>query len=461
MFRSLSEDKRSFYRRVLLIAVPILIQNGITNFVSLLDNIMVGQVGTLQMSGVSIANQLLLIFNLCIFGGCSGAGLFTAQFHGSQDFDSVRHTFRFKLLLCTGLSLLGCGVFAFGGESLIGLYLRGEGDAREAALSLGYGMDYMRIMLIGLLPFALSNMYSSTLRESGQTVVPMIAGVAAVLTNLVLNYVLIFGHLGFPALGVRGAAIATVLSRFAELAIMAVWTARNADRHPFIRGAFRSIHIPKPLLLSILRKGLPLLVNEFLWSSGMAMLSQSYSTCGLDVVPAMNISTTLQNLCSVVSLAMANAVGIIMGQMLGAGCEEKEVRAANRRIIVLAVASAALFGGITAGVSTLFPQLYNTTPQVRQLATALICIVAAMMPFQAYTVCCYFTMRSGGQVLLTFLFDSCFIWVVNVPLAFALSRFTGLSILPLFALCQSPEIIRCILGGSMLHKGVWIRNLTK
>lgn len=460
MFRLQSDDKH-FYRRVLLIAIPIIIQNGITNFVSLLDNIMVGQVGTLQMSGVSIANQLLLVFNLCIFGGCSGAGLFTAQFHGSQDHDSVRHTFRFKLLLCALLSVLGCGIFSLGGKSLIGLYLQGDGTAQDAALTLGYGMDYMRIMLIGLLPFALTNAYASTLRECGQTVVPMAAGIAAVLTNLALNYVLIFGHFGMPALGVRGAAIATVVSRFVELAIVAVWTHRNAIRHPFIRGAYHSMHIPKPLFLSILRKGFPLLVNEFMWSSGMAVLNQCYSTCGLDVVPALNISTTLQNLCNVVSFAMANSVGIIMGQMLGAGTEEKEVRLANRRVIALSILAAVIFGGVTVALSGAFPRLYNTTNEVRALASSIICIVAVMMPFQAFTLSCYFTMRSGGQVLLTFLFDSCFVWICNVPLAFCLSRFTGISIIPLFIICQLPEFIRCVLGGYLVHKGVWIKNLTK
>lgn len=460
MFR-LNAHNRQFYRRVLLIAIPIIIQNGITNFVSLLDNIMVGQVGTLQMSGVSVANQLLLVFNLCVFGGCSGAGLFTAQFHGCQDHNSIRHTFRFKLLLCALLSLAGCVIFSFGGRELIQLYLQGEGTAQDAALTLSYGMNYMKIMLIGLLPFALTNAYASTLRECGQTVVPMAAGIAAVLTNLALNFVLIFGHLGSPAMGVQGAAIATVVSRFVELAVVAIWTHRNSLRHPFIRGAYHSLHIPKPLFLSILRKGFPLLVNEFMWSSGMAVLSQCYSTCGLEVVPATNISTTLQNLCSVVSFAMANSVGIIMGQMLGAGTEEKEVRQANRRVIALSILAAVIFGGVTAALSDAFPHLYNTTDSVRSLASRMICIIAIMMPFQAFTLSCYFTLRSGGQVLLTFLFDSCFIWVCNVPLAFCLSRFAGLEIIPLFICCQLPEFVRCAIGGYFVHKGVWIKNLTK
>ena len=202
---------RSFYRRVIAVALPILIQNGITNFVSLLDNIMVGQVGTIQMSGVSIVNQLLFVFNLCVFGAVSGAGIFTAQFYGNRNDEGIRHTFRFKILSCILLTVLGCGIFLGGGDGLIRLYLQGEGNPQEAQSALEFGRAYLHVMLWGLLPFALCNAYSGTLRETGQTVVPMVGGITAVGVNLFLNYVLIFGHFGAPAMGVRGAALATVI----------------------------------------------------------------------------------------------------------------------------------------------------------------------------------------------------------------------------------------------------------
>jgi len=294
MFKSLIGD-RAIYRRFFLVAVPIIIQNGITNFVNLLDNVMVGQVGTLPMSGVSIVNSLLFVFNLCIFGGSAGAGIFTAQFHGNRDDEGVRYTFRFKFFICTALAALGAAVFLAGDRLLIGLYLTGDGNPADAAQVMEYGIRYLHIMVWGFLPFALSNAYSSTLRETGQTVVPMVAGISAVLVNLALNYTLIFGHFGAPALGIEGAAIATVISRYAELAIVAIWTHRHGDRHRFIRGAFRSPYIPGRLLKNITVKGMPLLINEFLWASGMAILNQCYSTCGLDVVPATNIASTLQS----------------------------------------------------------------------------------------------------------------------------------------------------------------------
>ena len=452
---------RAFYRRVFSVAIPIIIQNGITNFVSLLDNIMVGQVGTLEMSGVSIVNNLIFVFNLCIFGASSGAGIFTAQFHGSQDHKNIRHTFRFKLICSVLLSALGVIVFLAFGLPLIGMYLRGEGNQADAVKTLAFGWDYLKVMLWGLLPFALSNAYCGTLRECGQTRVPMFSGICAVFVNLILNYILIFGHFGMPAMGVRGAALATVISRYVELAIVAAWTHLHGKEHPFIQGAFRGLYIPGALLKDIFRKGTPLLINECLWSISMAVMNQSYSTCGLNVVPAMNISSTMYNLGSVVYLAMGSAVGIIMGQMLGAGEPEARVRDSNRKLITCSVASGVVFGGLMLAVSSLFPLLYNTDEQVQHLATRLICISAMMLPMNSYTHSTYFTLRSGGQTMVTFLFDSCFQWLICVPIAFGLSRFTPITILPLYFLCQSTDLLKCCLGYFMLKQGKWIRNLTQ
>ena len=438
-----------------------MIQNGITNFVQMLDNVMVGQVGTIPMSGVSVVNGLLFVFNLCIFGACSGAGIFTAQFHGSGDHDGIRHTFRFKMLICSVLSAAGIGLFLTAGTPLINLYLQGDGEAEIAAQALSYGLEYLHMMLWGLVPFALCNAYASTLRETGQTVVPMVGGIAAVMVNLVLNYVLIFGHFGAPRMGVRGAALATVVSRYVELAIIAGYTHLSGKRNPFIRGAYRSAYIPGKLLGNIVRKGLPLLINEFLWASGMAIMNQCYSTCGLDVVPAMNISSTIYNLASVTFLSMGNSVGIIMGQMLGAGKEESEIRSTNRQLIAVSVTSGTLFGCLMAAISGVFPGMYNTTDEVRHLATALICVSAVMMPFNSYTNAAYFTLRSGGQTMVTFLFDSCFVWSCCVPLAFILSRFTAMPILPLYIICQSTDFIKCGIGAFMIKKGKWIQNLAQ
>lgn len=451
---------KAFYRHAFAIAVPIIIQNGITNFVSLLDNIMVGQVGTMPMTGVSIMNQLVFVFNLCIFGACSGAGIFTAQFYGSADDEGIRYTFRFKALIVTVLSILAAGIFFLKGDVLGGLYLQGEGSAADAADALGYGLRYLNIMLIGFLPFALTNAYSGTLRETGQTLVPMIGGITAVGVNLVLNYVLIFGHFGAPAMGVEGAAIATVISRFVELLLVGGWTHLNSGRNRFIVGAYRSVHIPVKLLKNIAVKGLPLLANEFLWSVGIALLNQCYSTCALEVVPAMNICNTLSNLSSVVFLSMGNAVGIIMGQMLGAGNSENTLRDTNRKLLFMAVCSGFLCSAAMAVLGIFFPGIYNTTASVRHLASELIIICALFMPVHSFLNSTYFTLRSGGQAFITFLFDSAFVWVCSVPVAYGLSRFTALSIIPIYIMVNCMDVFKCALGYYLLKKGSWIQNLT-
>lgn len=451
---------KAFYRRIFVIAVPIIIQNGISNFVNLLDNIMVGQMGTMPMTGVSIMNQLVFVFNLCIFGACSGAGIFTAQFRGSGDDRGIRYTFRFKIFIVSLLSLLGITLFLLKGDILGGLYLQGEGSSADRAAALEYGLQYLSIMLVGFLPFALTNAYSGTLRETGQTVVPMVGGIAAVFINLILNYILIFGHFGAPALGVRGAAMATVISRFAELLLVAGWTHLNASRNRFIVGAYRSAYIPGSLLKNISIKGLPLLANEFLWSTGIAILNQCYSTCGLEVVPAMNICNTLSNLASVIFLSMGNSVGILMGQMLGAGREEAEVRDTNRKLLFLCVCSGFLCMLLMIGLGMFFPGIYNTSREVRTLATRFIILCALFMPVHGYLNATYFTLRSGGQAFITFLFDSTFVWVCSVPAAFLLTRFTDLSILPVYFLVSFLDVMKCVLGRYLLKKGTWIQNLT-
>ena len=452
-------NNKHFNRRILAVALPMMIQNGITNFVQMLDNVMVGQVGTIPMSGVAIVNQLMFVFNLCIFGAASGAGIFTAQFVGREDHEGIRHTFRFKILVGMLLSALGAGIFLTFGRGLVGLYLTGEGTPADAAATMDYALRYLHVMLLGLVPFALSNAYSGTLREIGETKVPMIAGIIAVFVNLIGNYILIFGHFGAPALGVVGAAVATVISRYVELAIVAIWTHTHGKIHPFITGALRSFRIPRKLTGDIIRKGMPLLINEFLWSTGMAFLSQCYSTRGLDVVAAFNIATTISQLSNVVFLSLGNAVGILMGQMLGAGVDRETVLRDNKRMIRLCVTVCFVVGAVTMALSGVFANLYNTTDAVRSIAVGLICLTAVMMPVNSYNNAMYFTLRSGGQTFITFLFDSGFSWCVCVPVAFLLSRFTTLPILPLYGICAGVDIFKIFIGKPLLNKGVWINSI--
>lgn len=291
-FKSTFIGDKQFYHHVLCLAVPMIIQNAITSFVSFLDNIMVGQIGTEQMSGVAIVNQLMFVFNICIFGGVSGAGIFGTQFYGKGDYEGQKYAFRFKVYASALLSGIALCLFGLCNTQLISLYLNDTGSVGDITLALSYGKEYLAIMMIGLIPFALTQTYISSIRETGQTFVPMLAGIIAVVTNLVLDYALIFG-VGdlIPSMGVRGAAIATVAARFIECSIVVIWTHMHKEQNPYIVGAYKSLLIPRHIFKEIFIKGTPLMLNEMLWASGMAVISQCYAVRGLEVVAAQNISS--------------------------------------------------------------------------------------------------------------------------------------------------------------------------
>ncbi len=450
-------DKR-FYRRLFGIAVPMMIQMGITNFASMLDNIMVGRVGTEQMTGVAIANQLIFVFNLLVFGAVSGPGIFTAQFYGQRNHEGIRYTVRFKLICCGIITLLGLVVMGVWGENLIQLYLHQEGSAGSLSATLGYGMDYLRILMLSFLPFAIVQVYAGTLKETGETMVPMKAGLISVFVNLVLNYIFIYGKFGAPAMGAAGAAVGTVASRVVEMLIVVVWTHRNTVKNQFVKGLYRSLYIPRELTKNICYKGLPLLVNEGMWSAGMAMLMQCYSVRGLDVVAAMNISNTLNNLFNVVFLSIGNSVAIIVGQLLGAG-KMKEAKYSAYRIIFCSTMICFGVAVLLAGASFIFPDVYETSETIKTLATKFIIVLAVYMPVNAFLHATYFTIRSGGKTIITFLFDSGFVWCVSIPVAYCLSRFTGLPMFPLYFICCGVDAVKAVVGFVLLKKGIWLNNL--
>ncbi len=449
---------KDFYRHVLVIAVPIMLQNGITNFVGMLDNIMVGRIGTEQMSGVSIVNQLFFILILCLFGATSGAGVLGAQYYGNGDYEGVRNTFRLKLWMSVILVAAAVVILFFFGDNLISLYLHDGSSEGDLEATLRHGHDYLRLMLIGQIPLAAEICYSSTLRESGETTVPMRASIIAVFVNLVLNYILIYGKLGFPVLGVKGAAIATIISRIVQVIIVVSWSHTHKDRAPYFKGAYRSLLVPRALIGKVAVLALPLMMNETLWSLAIATQTACFSVRGLSAVAALNISSTINNVFNIVFIAMGDAVAIIVGQLLGAGKVE-EGKLTAYRIILFSVVICLFIGAVMFVVAPFFPRIYETSDEVKSIAAGMIRITACMMPVQAFLHATYFTIRSGGKTLITFIFDSGFMWVVAVPLTFCLTTFTTFGIVTIFLICQTSDLLKSLVGFIMMKRGTWARSI--
>ena len=448
----------SVYKKAMTLAVPMMIQNAITNAVGLVDNLMVGSLGTESMTAVSIVGQLVFVFFLAIFGGLSGPGIYGAQYFGQGNKKGYQNVFRLKIWITAVITLCGLAAFIFAGDKMIGLYLHGSDGGINSAQTLDLGLDYLHIMLIGLVPFAFTQIYAGSLREMGESIKPMVGGIASVVIDIVFNYLLIYGKFGFPRLGVEGAAIATVLARFVEMFVVVIWTHLSIKKYEFLRGVYRTLKISIGEVKVIIIKGLPIFLNEFFWSGGIAAMTQCYSIKGLQVIAGMNISNAICNLLNVVFIAMGNAVGIISGQYLGASKFEKAKKASNKLMWFTAGICVFLTAILIAG-SGFFPKLYDTSDEVRHLGQWFIIITASFFPLQGFLNVLYFTLRSGGKTVITFLFDSIFTWVVSVSLAFVLCKFTALPILTIYIIVQSADIIKVVLGYILVKKGVWITNL--
>ena len=449
---------KEFYRTVAALALPLLLQNAVSTFVNLLDNLMVGRIGTEAMSGVSIVNQILFVFNLCLFGGMGGAGIFGAQFFGRGDHEGVRHTFRFNFLLGTGFTALAVAVLLLIPDTLIGAFLHETDSTADLARTFLNGKRYLHIMLLGLPPFALTNAYVSILRVTGDNRLPMRASVTAIFVNLVFNWILIYGKLGFPALGVTGAAVATVLSRYVELTLILLGTHGKKEPPEFLRGAYASLRIPGALTKDIIRRGLPLLINEMFWSLGMTVLTQCYSYRGLDAIAALNIGNTVSNLFMTVMFTLGNVVGIVLGNLLGAE-EYDRARQYCPQLLALGCAACAGMGVILFFAAPAAPRLYNTSEHIMALATGLMRVSAVLMPVMAVTNCAYWALRAGGRTYITMAFDSVFTWVAVVPLAWGLIHYTDWGLLPVYTAVNATDFIKLSIGLYLLHKGVWVNNI--
>lgn len=450
---------REFYRYIIFLALPMIAQNAITSFVSFLDNIMVGKIGTEQMSGVAIVNQLIFVFNIAIFGAVSGAGIFGTQFYGKGDYRGQKYAFRYKMYAAVIITTIAVLLFKFAGTELINLYLAESQDVGDIELALKYGEEYLGIMVIGLVPFAICQTYINSIRETGHTVIPMVAGIAAMLTNLVLDIILIFGIEGYiPAMGVEGAAIATVISRFVEFAIVVIWTHTHKEKNQYIKGAYSGLSIPGNIFKDIFVKGTPLMINELLWASGIAVIAQCYAVRGLHVVAAQNISSTITNLFNVVYIQLGACIAIVVGQRLGASLID-EAKDVARKMMFFSVICCAGVAVVMIIVGRYFPNIYETSESIKELARTFIIISAAIMPVSAFCHASYFTLRSGGKTIITFIFDSVFMWALVIPLATVLSKHTTLGIALVFLLVQCMEIIKAVIGFFMVKSGVWLNNI--
>lgn len=448
MFAVLKDKK--FLKHFFVIAFPVMLQQLISFFVSLVDTLMVSGLTNEAVSAVYAVNQLSFFLFVVIGGVIAGAGIFIQQFFGSNDTNHLYQTHRFKILAGLGFLIIILPLAFVFGHYVIEFYSRNNDNPGEI---LRLALEYMPMILIGFIPYVFTAAYSTSLRETGKTMEPLIASSVAVVVNVTLNYVFIYAL----RQGVMGAALATMIARVFELATLLLICEKNKFLN--FTAIFKRFTIEKHLTRIIAHKSWPLLGNEILWAGGMVLISMAYAQRA-NVLSALSIVSTMGNIFMIVFLGLSVGISVMVGNALGAN-RIAEAKQNIKKLYTLGVMVSLVFGLVMIAFSPLIPQMFvNVSADQKQLATYLIIVYASFLWAFSLSTGVYMTLRAGGNSLLTFLLDSGTMWLIIVPLAWVLASFTSLPLITIYIAVQSVDIIKCGIGLLLIRRGTWIRNLT-
>ena len=446
-----------FYRSALTIAVPIMLQQLIQNMVSLIDNFMVSGLGDISMSGVNVAGQILFIFMVFVNTICMSGGIFMTQFFGAKDSEGMKQAFRFKLL--TGLAavvpyFLVCVVFP---RKLLSFMLIGNTQAEQI---LDEAVKYIRLMFWMGVPMTISMCIASSLRDMGRVRIPLVVTIIATLTNTIFNWILIYGHLGFPRLGVEGAAIATVIARSVEFIIFIVIYARI--RPDFAFNPLKFFHINRKLFCEILKKGALVLFCEMVWVSSETVTTAIYNgRGGADVVSGMASSFAIANLFFIAFGGIYNATAVIIGKTLGSGELEK---AREQKTWLLS--GAAVFGTIMMafGFATTFlvPVVFGRlSASAISICRSMVILMSFFMPVWVYMNSQQAIARAGGDTAMGAYTDAAITIFVMIPLVLCLGILTKISPVKLILCVKLLDLVKLVVFHIWQKKERWLKNLTK
>ena len=441
---------KEFYKKVGIIAIPIVLQQFIIASVNLVDNLMVGQLGEPSINAVTIVNQLNFVVMIVTFGVMGGAGIFTAQFFGAKKQDELKMSYRYKMAAAVLFSSTAFLLFILFGQTMIGWFA-----SKSETISLG--MDYLNIVQFGVFPFIISLAITTTFRETGTTKPLLYISLFALIMNAAINYVLIFGYLGFEPMGVRGAAIGTVIARYIEMGLL--YLLMIVKKAPFYAKLFTIFSIPKSLTKKISLKALPLTINEVFWSVGQTMFIFAFSLRGETALAAMNVNNAVSQIVFVTFSGIATAVAVMVGNTLGENkLEEAESNA--YKLMMVAFLSAVVVGSLLFIMAPFVVGLYDISDQTYEWALITTRYNSVLIWLYSVNVAIYFTLRSGGDMRSTVYADAGFTWVIMVPIALILAYFTNLDVTWLLLLVKGTELLKFFYALGLIKKKRWLQNLT-
>jgi putative MATE family efflux protein len=443
-------SSKLYYQQLVVIAIPITLQNLIQSSLNTVDTIMVGKLGEASIAGVGLANQFFFIFLMLLFGINSGTSIFHSQFHGKEDFASIRKCFGFSVKIGLAMSL----PFSIGGIFFAPLVLRlFIADPTVIAI----GADYLRILSISFIITAVSFSYSTALRSIGHSSVPMMISLVVLTTNTVLNYCLIFGVFGFPKLGVEGAAWATAASRFIEVILF--WVIVQKE-HGFLHGSFSEMFaIDQKLAQRIWHTILPVVLNETLWGIGVSVYLIAYAKLGTEAVAAYQISNTVFRLFFVLNIGIANACQVMIGQQLGKEDYGTAIAYA-RRFVKLGVIVGVVLGALMAATGPLILPFFNVSKTVWQDVQYTLWGMGLMMaPKTVSMIYIVGILRGGGDTRYSLYLEIINVYLIGIPLSFIGVLVFHLPIYWVVLLTNVEEVTKALLGTHRLLSNKWAKNV--
>lgn len=450
--QKLNWKDKVFYRTMLAIALPIALQNLITSSLNMIDTVMIGRLGEIEIAAVGLANQYFFIFVLLLFGINSGAAIFTSQFWGKNDTANIKRIIGITLIMGGSLSI----IFGIGAFMVPHRILRIFTNDTEV---INLGSQYLRIICFSYFVTAVGFSFSFTARSIGQAKLPMFVSAVSVLSNAIFNYILIFGKLGFPMMGVRGAALATLLARIIETTLLLTII---YGQRMVIGGTFREMfNINFSLFRRYIKTGLPVILNEGLWSLGTTMYSIAYARISTEAIAAVQIANTVQSVFMVVAMGLGNACAVMIGNIIGAKEEEKAVEYAFRFSVVGPVIGIGL--GIMLFLSApLILSFYNISPTVYENAKNILQVMSLFICAKIFnTILVIGILRSGGDTTFSLMLEMCSIWLFGVPMAFLGAHFLKLPVYLVVAMVSCEEVVKALFGIPRVLSKKWVKNVVE
>ncbi|MFA5468919.1 MAG: MATE family efflux transporter [Sphaerochaetaceae bacterium] len=449
---ALLNDKREFYSRLIHLALPIMLQNLLNSAVSFVDTLMIGMVGEAALAAVGLANQMFFLIIIFFYGVSSAAAIFIAQYWGAGNREALHKVMGIALLLNLFGALISSFFSFFYPELLMRIFT-------VDPVVIARGAEYLRIVAVSYLFSSVVLIFSIALRSTGNAKLPLYVSTFAIVLNIILNYILILGKLGFPRMEVRGAALATTIARTAEIILLLLIIYRR--KYPVAAPIKEYFSFNKTLLKRYLITGIPVILNEMFWSLGMTAYKVAFARMGTNVIASVNVTEAIQGLFFVALMGISNASAIMIGNRIGEGSLES-ARVYARRLLLSGLIVGAFLGVALVLLSPLLPIPFNLSFTSYEMTRLTLIVMGILLPIKAYNMILVVgVLRSGGDTRFSMFTELAGVWIIGVPLAFLGALVLKMPIHQLYLFLALEEVFKFILGMIRVKSGKWINVLTE